>query len=266
MPDDRRPRLEDLARLGVDREVEVALAVAALDVLQAVPLLGQRTEALGEERQARAPSPTARPSASGRPRPRRRSSRRGRARRRARRPSSPTASRRTYTWSRARPSERSRNPAFPAVRRARTRPAVATAGLPASSSSPEAASNRARISETVAAIAEAQRRGGDAELLDPLAGSPAGCGAGRSRSACFGRRGRSRPDRSSGGVYGHGPPRTAVRPATLAERRYGRGSRRSDLRRVLHQPEVRRGPQQPEARAASRSGSPPTTTPPRPRR
>ena len=43
----RRP--EDLADLGVDDEVEVALAVAHLDVLQAVPLLRQRVEALGQE-------------------------------------------------------------------------------------------------------------------------------------------------------------------------------------------------------------------------
>ena len=40
----------DAPRVGVDDQVEVALAVARLDVGQAVPLLGQRQEALGQER------------------------------------------------------------------------------------------------------------------------------------------------------------------------------------------------------------------------
>src|SRR5574338_697626 len=41
--------LEDPARLRIDDEIEVALAVPDLDVLQPVPLLGQRDEALGQE-------------------------------------------------------------------------------------------------------------------------------------------------------------------------------------------------------------------------
>ena len=40
---------EDLARVVVDDEVEVALAVARLDVGQAVELLGQRPQRLDEE-------------------------------------------------------------------------------------------------------------------------------------------------------------------------------------------------------------------------
>ena len=49
--DDRRPALEDLAGLGVHGQVEVALAVALLDVLEAVPLLRKRPEAFREKRQ-----------------------------------------------------------------------------------------------------------------------------------------------------------------------------------------------------------------------
>ena len=44
-----RPRLEHLPRLGVGDEVEVALAVARLDVGQAVELLRQRAQRLGEQ-------------------------------------------------------------------------------------------------------------------------------------------------------------------------------------------------------------------------
>ena len=50
--DDRGPALEDLAGFGVDRQIQVALTVPELDVLQAMPLLGKRTEALREERQS----------------------------------------------------------------------------------------------------------------------------------------------------------------------------------------------------------------------
>ena len=50
-----RAHVEDAARVGIDDQVEVALAVAGLDVLEAVPLLRQRQEALGEERQRRRP-------------------------------------------------------------------------------------------------------------------------------------------------------------------------------------------------------------------
>ena len=48
-------RLEGLPHLGIHGQVEVALAVPRLDVLQAVPLLRQRQQALGEERQRRRP-------------------------------------------------------------------------------------------------------------------------------------------------------------------------------------------------------------------
>ena len=52
--------LEHAARLGVDDQVEVALAVARLDVGQPVPLLGQRQVALGQERRAPSPRSSAR--------------------------------------------------------------------------------------------------------------------------------------------------------------------------------------------------------------
>ena len=47
--------LEDPARVGIDDQIEVALAVADLDVGQPVPLLRQRQQALGEEVQPRRP-------------------------------------------------------------------------------------------------------------------------------------------------------------------------------------------------------------------
>ena len=47
--------LEDPARVGIHGQVQIALPVADLDVRQPVPLLWQRQEALGEERQARGP-------------------------------------------------------------------------------------------------------------------------------------------------------------------------------------------------------------------
>src|SRR2546428_625138 len=47
--DEPAPQREGLAHLGIDHQVDVALAVARLDVLQAVPLLGQRAQRLGEE-------------------------------------------------------------------------------------------------------------------------------------------------------------------------------------------------------------------------
>ena len=53
--EDLAANLEHAARLGIHDQVEIALPVADLDVLQAVPLLGQRDEALGEELQPRRP-------------------------------------------------------------------------------------------------------------------------------------------------------------------------------------------------------------------
>ena len=50
-PDQGGAHLEDLARLFVGGEVEIALAVARLDVGQAVPLLRHRAQRLGEEGQ-----------------------------------------------------------------------------------------------------------------------------------------------------------------------------------------------------------------------
>ena len=47
--------LEHPPRLGIDDQIEIALAVADLDVLQPVPLLRQRHEALGQELQRRRP-------------------------------------------------------------------------------------------------------------------------------------------------------------------------------------------------------------------
>ena len=62
--------LEDAPRVGVDDQVEVALAVARLDVLQAVPLLGQRTQRLGEQPELAAASSVSSPVRvrNGRPR------------------------------------------------------------------------------------------------------------------------------------------------------------------------------------------------------
>ena len=47
--------LEHAPHVGIDDQIEIALAIADLDVLQAVPLLGQRQEALREELQRRGP-------------------------------------------------------------------------------------------------------------------------------------------------------------------------------------------------------------------
>ena len=47
--------LEHLARLGIDDQIEVALAIADFDIGQAMPLLGQRQMALGQEFEARRP-------------------------------------------------------------------------------------------------------------------------------------------------------------------------------------------------------------------
>ncbi len=43
--------LEDLAHLGIDDQVEIALAVAGFDVGQPVPLLRQRQQRLGQQPQ-----------------------------------------------------------------------------------------------------------------------------------------------------------------------------------------------------------------------
>jgi hypothetical protein len=51
VPDDGRAAFEDFPGLRVHREIEIPLAIPALDVLEAMPLLGQRTEALGEKRE-----------------------------------------------------------------------------------------------------------------------------------------------------------------------------------------------------------------------
>jgi len=51
--DGARAHLEDAARVRVDDQVEVALPVARLHVLEAVPLLGQRAERLGEQAELR---------------------------------------------------------------------------------------------------------------------------------------------------------------------------------------------------------------------
>ncbi len=47
--DDPRAQEEPLARLAVDDQVQVALAVHLLGVGKPVPLLGQRPQRLGEE-------------------------------------------------------------------------------------------------------------------------------------------------------------------------------------------------------------------------
>ena len=52
---DLRARVEHRARVRVHDQIEIPLAIARLDVAQAVPLLRQRQVALGEKRQARRP-------------------------------------------------------------------------------------------------------------------------------------------------------------------------------------------------------------------
>ena len=52
---DAAPHLEHLARVRVDDEVQVALAIPDLHVGQAVPLLGQRQQAFRQEVQPRRP-------------------------------------------------------------------------------------------------------------------------------------------------------------------------------------------------------------------
>ncbi len=49
--DDPAALAEDLADLGVDNQVEIALAIAGFDVGQAVPLLRQRQQRLGQQLQ-----------------------------------------------------------------------------------------------------------------------------------------------------------------------------------------------------------------------
>jgi hypothetical protein len=50
--DDAGPRDEDRARLLVGDQVELAVAKARLDVLQAVELVGRRAQALGQQLEA----------------------------------------------------------------------------------------------------------------------------------------------------------------------------------------------------------------------
>jgi len=50
--DDARAQHEPRARLRVDDEVEVTLAVDLLGVAEAMPLFGQRTQRLRDEREA----------------------------------------------------------------------------------------------------------------------------------------------------------------------------------------------------------------------
>ncbi len=61
--------LEYPARIGIDDQIEIPLPVARLDVAQTVPFLGQRKEALGEERRGSTPRSSARSSWSGKMRP-----------------------------------------------------------------------------------------------------------------------------------------------------------------------------------------------------
>ncbi len=49
---DACPDLEHPPRLGIRHQIEIALAVAALGIGEAVPLFGQRPQGLGEQRQA----------------------------------------------------------------------------------------------------------------------------------------------------------------------------------------------------------------------
>ena len=51
--DDAAAHLEDASRVRVDDQIEIALPIAGLDVLEAVPLLRQRQQALREELQRR---------------------------------------------------------------------------------------------------------------------------------------------------------------------------------------------------------------------
>ena len=51
--DDAAAHFEDPPRIRIDNQIEVALAIPRLDVLEPVPLLGQRQQALRQELQRR---------------------------------------------------------------------------------------------------------------------------------------------------------------------------------------------------------------------
>ena len=134
----RAPRApEDPPRLRVGDEVDVALAVAQLDVGQAVPLLRQRPQRLGEERQiARRDRQLAGPGAEE-GRPRRRRCRRGRGCRAASRAGSGGGPGGRRAGASRRPSWRSRNVGLAVLAdgRAPARARAGAAGSAASSSS-----------------------------------------------------------------------------------------------------------------------------------
>ena len=114
---------EDLAHLGVGDQVEVALAVAGLDVGQAVPLLGQRAQRLGERQELGRGQRSARRSWSGRacPSPPTKSPRSVSLKRSN---WSPSASFFTWIWSSPLRSRILMKAALPKLRRATIRPAM----------------------------------------------------------------------------------------------------------------------------------------------
>ena len=93
--DHRAAHHEDAAHLGVREQVEVALAVAGLDVGEPVPLLRRRQQRLREQRELADLDARARPCACASPSRRRPRSRRGPTRSKTRYASSPTTSWRT---------------------------------------------------------------------------------------------------------------------------------------------------------------------------
>ena len=146
-------------RVRVGDQVDVALAVARLDVLQAVPLLGQRTQRLREQAELRRPRSSARRVRVRNGRPTTPTMSPTSSARYAANASSPSTSRRAYTWRCCPRSWILRNPALPKSRMATIRPAMRAGGASASagSSSPP---KRACTSTGALVRAEIVRIGG----------------------------------------------------------------------------------------------------------
>ena len=145
---------EHPAHVRVDDEIQIALPIADLHVLETMPLLGQRDEALGQERRATWPRSTARWSWSGRGGPATpswspKSSSFDSSYSRA-----DSESCRTYTWIRARPSDSTRNAALPKFRMLTIRPAVTVSTREASSSAASAGRCAATSALTVWVVAK----------------------------------------------------------------------------------------------------------------
>ncbi len=164
--DDLRAQEEEVARLLVHEQVEVALAVARLRVGQAVERVRERAAIAARAPSARRRRGTALPAETSPAGPRRRRRRRGGRRCRRSRPVS------HMSWMRPERSTRSRKTSFPISRRAMTRPArrrVSSSSLPASISSVAA-----RMSTIGVAIREPLRSRHGGQPIRPRAASRSG--------------------------------------------------------------------------------------------